>query len=324
MRTNASAKGVLDVELASKVATQVIVMFLLIAVGYICDKVGLVTKRGIKQMTDIVLLIVSPAVIIQSYNQEFDPNLAKNLGIAFVYATIAHAGMIVFSRFLFSKKNPGKYNIDRVCSIYTNSGFMGIPLILSVLGEEGVFYGSAFLALFNITLWTQGVAAIKGRQKEKAKPAAIAKQLLLNPGVIGILIGFLIFFTPISLPDPVGQAVGHIANLNTPLAMIVIGTYIARSNILQALKEIRIYYTSLIRLVVFPLLMIPIYLLLPSDSLVYLTNFIAMACPAAAATSMLAAKYGGDAIYASKIIAISTVLSVLTIPLMVIVIGFVL
>ena len=76
-------------------------MFLLIAVGYICDKVGLVTKRGIKQMTDIVLLIVSPAVIIQSYNQEFDPNLAKNLGIAFVYATIAHAGMIVFSRFLF-------------------------------------------------------------------------------------------------------------------------------------------------------------------------------------------------------------------------------
>ena len=298
-------------------------MFLLIAAGYICDKVGLVTRRGIKQMTDIVLLIVAPAVIIQSYNQEFDANLAKNLGISFIYATVAHIVMIILSKFLFSKKDPVKYGIDRICSIYTNSGFMGIPLMTSVLGPEGVFYGSAFLALFNLTLWTQGIAAIKGKQKEKVHPIAIIKQMFLNPGVIGILIGFLIFFTPISLPDAVGQAIGHIANLNTPLAMIVIGTYIARSNIFQALKEVRIYYTSFIRLIFFPLIMIPMYLLLPSDSLVYLSNFIAMACPVAAATSMLAAKYGGDAIYASKIIAISTILSIVTIPLVVIVIGYV-
>lgn len=298
-------------------------MFLLIAVGYICDKVGLVTRRGIKQMTDIVLLIVAPAVIIQSYNQEFDANLAKNLGISFIYATVAHIVMIILSKFLFSKKDPVKYGIDRICSIYTNSGFMGIPLMTSVLGPEGVFYGSAFLALFNLTLWTQGIAAIKGKQKEKVHPIAIIKQMFLNPGVIGILIGFLIFFTPISLPDAVGQAIGHIANLNTPLAMIVIGTYIARSNIFQALKEVRIYYTSFIRLIFFPLIMIPMYLLLPSDSLVYLSNFIALACPTAAATSMLAAKYGGDAIYASKIIAISTILSIVTIPLVVIVIGYV-
>lgn len=298
-------------------------MFLLIAVGYICDKVGLVTRRGIKQMTDIVLLIVAPAVIIQSYNQEFDANLAKNLGISFIYATVAHIVMIILSKFLFSKKDPVKYGIDRICSIYTNSGFMGIPLMTSVLGPEGVFYGSAFLALFNLTLWTQGIAAIKGKQKEKVHPIAIIKQMFLNPGVIGILIGFLIFFTPISLPDAVGQAVGHIANLNTPLAMIVIGTYIARSNIFQALKEVRIYYTSFIRLIFFPLIMIPMYLLLSSDSLVYLSNFIALACPTAAATSMLAAKYGGDAIYASKIIAISTILSIVTIPLVVIVIGYV-
>ncbi len=311
-------------ELASKVLTQVIVMFLLIAVGYICDKVGLVTRRGIKQMTDIVLLIVSPAVIIQAYNQDFNPTLAKNLGIAFLYAIISHVVMILLSRFLFSRKNPGKYHIDRVCSIYTNSGFMGIPLILSVLGDEGVFYGSAFIALFNIFLWTQGVSAIRGHREGPVKPKELAKQLLLNPGVIGILIGFLIFFTPLSLPDALGQAVGHIANLNTPLAMIIIGTYIARANILRALKEWRIYYTSFIRLIAFPLLMIPMYLLIPSDSLVYLANFIAMACPAAAATSMLAAKYGGDALYASKIIAISTVLSVLTIPLMVMVIGYIL
>ena len=298
-------------------------MFLLIAVGYICDKVGLVTRRGIKQMTDIVLLIVAPAVIIQSYNQEFDANLAKNLGISFIYATVAHIVMIILSKFLFSKKDPVKYGIDRICSIYTNSGFMGIPLMTSVLGPEGVFYGSAFLALFNLTLWTQGIAAIKGKQKEKVHPIAIIKQMFLNPGVIGILIGFLIFFTPISLPDAVGQAIGHIANLNTPLAMIVIGTYIARSNIFQALKEVRIYYTSFIRLIFFPLIMIPMYLLLPSDSLVYLSNFIALACPTAAATSMLAAKYGGDAIYASKITAISAILSIVTIPLVVIVIGYV-
>ena len=298
-------------------------MFLLIAVGYICDKVGLVTRRGIKQMTDIVLLIVAPAVIIQSYNQEFDANLAKNLGISFIYATVAHIVMIILSKFLFSKKDPVKYGIDRICSIYTNSGFMGIPLMTSVLGPEGVFYGSAFLALFNLTLWTQGIAAIKGKQKEKVHPIAIIKQMFLNPGVIGILIGFLIFFTPISLPDAVGQAIGHIANLNTPLAMIVIGTYIARSNIFQELKEVRIYYTSFIRLIFFPLIMIPMYLLLPSDSLVYLSNFIALACPTAAATSMLAAKYGGDAIYASKITAISAILSIVTIPLVVIVIGYV-
>ena len=165
------------------------------------------------------------------------------------------------------------------------------------------------------------MAVIRGHLEEAVKPKELAKQLLLNPGVIGILIGFLIFFTPISLPEALGQAMGHIANLNTPLAMIIIGTYIARANILRALKEWRIYYTSFVRLILFPLLMIPVYLLIPSDSLVYLSNFIAMACPTAAATSMLAAKYGGDALYASKIIAISTVLSVLTIPLMVMVIG---
>ena len=187
---------------------------------------------------------------------------------------------------------------------------MGIPLINGIYGDEGVFYLTAFYALFNIAVWTHGVIMMKGETGVRQVLKALA-----SPALIGIVIGAALFFLQISLPDVIKQALDYAGSMTTPLGMLVAGVTIAQTNLPGALKKLKIYYISALRLIIIPVLTIVLFLLFPFDETVMGVTVAAAACPAATICTMFAISFNKDSLYAGEIFAVSTVLSAVSLPL---------
>lgn len=175
--------------LVATVAVQVCIMFLLIVLGFIIKKCKLITKEGSKQLSDILLILVTPCVVIKAYQVDFEFELASGLLTAFIAATVINAVSILVSKLIFGRSRTPRGQIDQYCAAYSNCGFMAIPLLEAVLGAEGVFYGSAYLAVFNILNWTHGIYLYTQDRKSLS-----LKKILINPGVIGVVIGLALFF----------------------------------------------------------------------------------------------------------------------------------
>ncbi len=291
------------------VAIQVVIMFILIFVGFILAKNKLITETGAKQITNILLMIVTPCVLINAYQKEFEIEYAKGLLWAGLLALLIHAAAILIATPIFKKENSLKYRINIFCSIYSNCGFMAIPLMEAVLGKDGVFYGSVYLAVFTVLYWTHGVYVYTGSRSEVS-----FKKAFLNPGVLGTILSLLLFFLRIKLPYVLSQSVVYMAGLNTPLAMIVLGTYLVGINFAKSLKNGKLFLVVVLRLIVFPVISIAIARILNVSDEILRSIIIPSACPTAAVATLFAAKYNLDAKYASEIVAVSTLLSIITIP----------
>lgn len=298
-------------ELSSIVAMQVAIVFILIAVGFVLKKAGMIDDRGSKQLTNILLIIVTPCVLIKSYQTEFRTDLAKNLLWAAFFTVVIHVVMILISTLIFRKEPTKRYRINIFSAVYSNCGFMAIPLLSAVLPENGVIYGSAYLAMFNILYWTHGVCLYTGSRKSLS-----LKNAFINPGVIGTLLSLVLFVGRVELPRIIFEPVNYLAGLNTPLAMIVLGVYLANIDFKKTLKKVSIYVVALLRLIIFPIIAIVLAKVMHMDSDVAKAVLISAACPTATVTTLFAAKFGLDAEYASEVVSVSTVLSIVTIPLM--------
>ena len=305
-------------ELTSTVLFQVIVMLLLIAVGITAYRLKLVTEGGKKQISNLLLYIVMPAVILNAYRSEFNLRLVKGLLWSFFLAAVSHIVAIAVAYLLFHKKEDKQAALSRFCCIYSNCAFMAIPLIQSLLGETGVFYASAYITVFNLFSWTQGVIMLTGKTTKKDIGKAF-----LSPTVISVAIGLLVFFFQIPVPEIIGQPISYLAAVNTPLAMIVTGISIAQTDMLSCFTQLQTYKIVLVRNLLIPACVFLMTCFLPFDSMVLLCNLIEISCPTAAISVMFATKYRLDTAHASKIIALSTILSVLTIPLMVLLFQFI-
>lgn len=297
-------------ELSSIVAMQVAIVFILIAVGFVLKKAKMIDDNGSKQLTNILLFIVTPCVLIKSYQTEFRTDLAANILWAAFFTVIIHAVMIVISTLIFRKEPTKRYRINIFSAVYSNCGFMAIPLLSAVLPENGVIYGSAYLAIFNILYWTHGVCLYTGSRKSLS-----LKNAFLNPGVIGTILSLVLFVGRVELPRIIFEPVNYLAGLNTPLAMIVLGVYLANIDFKKTLKKISIYLVALLRLIVFPVIAIIISRVMRLDGDVAKAVLISAACPPATVATLFAAKFGLDAGYASEVVSVSTVLSIITIPM---------
>lgn len=289
---------------------QVIIIFLLIVVGFILGKLKIITEAGTKQITDVLLCLVTPAVVINAYQREFEPRLLKNLLMAFLLAVIIHFVAIVISTILFKKEPSNHYRVNRFASVYSNCGFMAIPLLSASLGADGVFFGSAYLMIFTILYWTHGVYVYT-----EDKNQISLKKAIFNPGVIGALISLVLFFSGIRFKGVFKETLEYIISLNTPLAMLVMGTFLTRINLKKTFTNFEIYKTALLRLVVIPLIFVVLLKILKVDINVSKAILISASCPIAANTTLFASKYNCDAGYAAEVVSFSTILSILTIPL---------
>ena len=280
--------------------------------GALLAKVKMLNNESIKGMTDLVLYIVTPCVIIKSFVREFDPSLTKKLLLSFTIAFLAHFGYIILSHLLLHSKMKSQEKVLRFGTVFANCGFMAIPLLQALIGDLGVFYGTAFIAVFNILVWSYGIVIMSGTVK-----SLTPKKLIINPGIIGTVIGLVIFFLNIPIPKIIFEPIAFLAALNTPLPMIIIGFHLAHSNLLNGLKNINTILSMILRLIVFPLSVLGVMYLCGIRGEVLVACTISASVPTAANTTMFASKYGADTSLSVSMVSLSTILSVITIPIIV-------
>lgn len=290
------------------VASQVVTLFLLMGVGFALAQLGRMGPDGVSQMAFLVLYIVTPCIIIKSFEVESSAALNRQL---LIFAAIYILAMVVYMLIAgrcFPHQNEMRQGPMRFALVYGNNGFMGLPLLLSILGPEAVIFGAVSTVVFNFLMWTHGVKTMGGR--------ITLRQVLVNPATIGFAVAILCFTTGWRPPEMVDKAVGFLSDLNTPLAMIVIGAQMAGADLKTSFTSLRLYGCAAFKLVLCPLL--PLLALLPFHlpPMLYCSCVIMCAVPTAGATGMLAQRFGRDTAVAAQLVTLSTLLSVLTLPLM--------
>lgn len=292
---------------------QVSVVFALIVIGYVLSASKIISKTGASDMSDILLTIVTPCVLINAYQTKLDMDSLQTLAMAFAVSIVLHIVMIVVSNLYFAGIKSKEYKkINTACGVYSNCGFMAIPLLAAAFGNKGVFYGSAYLAVFNCFVWTHGIHTYSdGIEKFRLK------KMILNPGIIGTVIAMTLYFLQIKLPAVLSSVVGYVADLNTPLAMLLLGSFLARTKILSTFRNPQIYAVSVLRLIIFPLIAIVIFMLIGADRTMSISVLISVSCPTAAIAALFAEKYNMDSAYAAQVSSVTTLYSLITIPVMV-------
>lgn len=310
---------------------QILIIFIIILIGVICYKTKLIDDTTNSKLSNILLMLVNPIVIFVSYQRDFSKELLEGLLISLLMSFAVHIVGILASYILIRKKRKQvivldkirikKYvdaenvEVERFAAIYANVGFMGIPLVNGIFGSEGVFYVTAAFTVFHILSWTHGVMMMSGEKNLNFKDFL---KKLINPTIIGIAVGLICFIFQIRVPDVVYQALSHIANLNTPFAMLIAGVTIGKSNIVKLFtKNLRIYYISLIRLLVVPLISVMMFFWLPINETVKITAILMSAVPTAAIGTLFAIKFNKNAVLAAEIFAVTTLLSIVTVPVII-------
>lgn len=294
---------------------QVLILFVMMGVGLFCGKKGIFNDTVMKGLTDLMLFIVTPCVIIHSFQREFDVTLLAGLGISCLVAAASQIGSIFIIHALIHDKEKSKECVYRFAAVFSNCGYMALPLLQLIVGDIGVFYGAAYIAVFNLILWTYGLVLMCGD-----KSMISVKKLVTNPGVACVFLGMVLFFLSVHLPDIIGTPIESIAALNTPVPMMIIGYYFTKCCWDVVLKDKKVYLAMALRLVVVP--MVTLWGMVwcglnQSCPDLFLSCVISCSAPAAAATTMFAARYQRDAVLASGTVSFMTAASIVTMPLIV-------
>lgn len=292
------------------VGNQVIILFVLIAVGFICAKVKLFDDKAVKGFTDFVLYVVTPCVIINSYQRQFDVSMLKGLLTTFTAAALSFAADILLAHIAIHDKDKKRERVLRFGAVFSNCGYMSLPLQNALLGSDGVFYGATYIAVFNIVLWTYGVVEMSGEKKYLS-----VKKMLLNPGIIGTVCGVALFLLSVRLPSVLAKPIEHLAALNTPVPMIIIGCRLAKTKI--RLRGYAVYVAIAVRLVAAPLIMLFGLYALGVRGNVLASLTIAASAPCAANTTMFSEKFGTDTSLSAALVSVTTIISVITMPFIV-------
>ena len=292
------------------VLLQIISLFLIMGVGFALGKTGLLTKKGTKEMSALILYGAAPCLMISSFQIEWDPDSLRSMGLTVLAIFVTFVVYIIISTFLYKKEPLDERLCMRMGSVYCNCGYMGIPLITAVLGDQAVLIPVLMIAVFNLLTFTHGVTLMGGRD------AFSLKKLLLNPPLIAIFVGAALMLLRVQLPAPLFKAMQSVGNLNSPLAMIVIGAQLAFADFSGIFSQARIYKVILVRNIIFPVL--GAFLLMPFglDRITYIALVILIGTPCAANTGILAERYDRSPSFAAQLVSASTLVSAITLPLM--------
>ncbi len=285
---------------------QVGTLFLLMAAGYVLGRKKWLSGEGITQISTILLYLVAPCIMIETLQIERTPEVIRTL----LAGTLVNVGFylaVIAASFLFFGRQPaGSRPVLRFGVSYGNVGFMGLPLLQAVLGEEAVLLCVINIVVFNIAQWSHGVAIMGGNFS--------ARRALLNPATVSAAAGMSLFLFSVRLPAPVLHSVGYFADLNTPLAMLVIGAQMSQADMKQIFMKPILYAGAAVKLILVPaataLLLLPFRL----DGLLYSVCVILAAAPSAGTTGIFAQRFGRDTATAAQLITLSTLLSAFTLP----------
>lgn len=294
------------------VSEQVIILFILLMVGVICTKAKFFTEECIAGISKFLLYTVTPCVIVNSFNREYDPSMLKGLGISFLVSLGVHILCILVVTLFLKDKDESRQIVLRFGTVFSNCGYMALPLQQAILGNDGVFYGAAFIAVFNLVNWTYGLFLMGGKETK-----ITAKKIFINPGVIGITVGLILFLTPLELPKLILTPVQHLAALNTPIPMLIIGYYMAKITSFSVLKDKKLVFAIFLRLIALPLAIFAILYLCGLRGTLFTSMVIATSAPTAANTVVFSSMFKRDSELAVTLVSLSTLFAVITMPLIV-------
>ncbi len=292
------------------VLTQVIILFILILLGVIFNKTKILNATGAKNITDIILYLVTPCVLIKSFIREYSSELFKNLLIGCLATLVAHIIFIIVSSLLIKDSDISRQKVLQFGAIFSNCGYMAIPLLQAVLGDDGVFYGATYIAIFHVITWSYGIF-LMGDGIKTITP----KKIFLNPGLIGFVLAFLVFVLQIPVPKIAFEPISYMASLNTPLPMIIIGYHLANSNILAGIKDLKLLFATVLKLVVFPIVVIFTFYLCGLRGTLPLALSICASAPTAAICTMFSAKFERATDVSATMVSITTIFSIISMPL---------
>lgn len=299
-------------ENVKQAATQVSILYIMIAIGFVCDKAKLFTEKAARMLVDFLLYIVVPCMLVRSFTKiELTRHNLLMFLLSLLLAFTTHFIAIALNLPFFRKKND-ENPIYKYASIYGNVGFMALPLASEILGDEGVFYCANGVIAFNIITFIHGIK-IMNRDGFKLN----LKNLVLNPGIISVIIGLPLFLLQVKLPVLIEQPMSYLAELNTPLAMLIFGTYLANTDLKTMFTDKKIYLAAFLKLLAMPLLCIGIYHICGVSGTLLVACAITACVPSANNTFMFASKYGRDTGLASKTVALVSLFSIITMPVVI-------
>lgn len=300
-------------ELSILLAGQIVTLFIYVASGYVSVKSGLFRSEDSKVISNMMVYICSPCMIVYSFQIELTKDKMQGILLAIAAAVLVHVLYIVWTALL--RKPLNLNNIERASLIYTNAGNLIIPLVGSVLGIEWVFYTNAFNIVQTLLIWTHGISLI-GQRKEMD-----LEKILVNPNIIATIAGFFFFAARIHIPEVIGKCLEGFGTMIGTAGMFVIGMVIGNMDLKWVFTRKRPYFVCFIRLVVYPVVIAVIFALIARLGIhkdakqILLVVFLASAAPAAAMVTQLAQIYDADSKYASVINVMSVIFCIITMPL---------
>ncbi|MDR0989923.1 MAG: AEC family transporter [Propionibacteriaceae bacterium] len=296
-------------------AQQVVIMFALMAIGVVATKLGWLSSKVMPGLTNILVYFVTPAVILQAFHRPFDLDRFRDFGLVLGIDVISYLLLIAIVYLLFNRRlvaDTDRRRALRFGSIYSNAGFLGIPLAQALLGPDGVFFAVVFVVAFNFFVWTHGFGMFP-RPPGTTRRHQLT-QFLGNPNFLGLLVGLVLFIGSIPLPNLVVEGLGYVAAMNAPLSMIIIGVSLAALSWRDLFADGWTWVGTAVRNLLLPLICLGLLTFVPLDETTRLAILIPLACPVAAFLVMFSVMRRLDTSFATRYLFVSTLMSVITIP----------
>lgn len=296
-------------EVLTIIVEQLLQMFIVVLFGFMLAKKGILNGATQEEIAQMLTRFIVPLTLILAFQQPFDREQLIGLGWAFIGALLIFLTRILWARYGFR----GADKIDRYATIFSNSVFVGIPIIFPILGYEGILYLSMYLIVSGTLQYTYGIWSLsEGKEKITLKSA------VTNPGILGTATGLTLYLFQIQLPEVIFNSLDTIAGLSSPLGIILLGGYLARSNFKEVFFTWRNYWVITQRLIITPILGFLVLWLLPIDNpTIILTLAIVNCTPTAVNTAVFSQIFGGDYEYGARLVILSSIFSMLTMPFLI-------
>lgn len=292
---------------------EIVVLFIIMGCGLVLGKRNLIDERMSNKMSTLVLSFTFPLLIISSMDREFDRSMFRNSVILVAFsAIICLVLLLIIELEVRLRKNPpDTMSVRHFTTMFGNASFMGIPVLSALYGADGVFYAAVMNVVFNFFMFSYGIFILCRSQHPNLR------KIFLNPGFLGTVIGLVLFLTPLSLPYVLSRPISWCGEMTIPLALLVAGSIVSRNKLREIVRPASVWYISLIRIALFPAVMIPVLLVLKVEPYLISMLVIVFATPAPLTAGAFANTYGGNAFFASKVVVLSNLLSLITMPILI-------
>lgn len=285
------------------------VLILYLLVGMYARKKKIITQENIQKFIDLVLTLLMPCMIFQSFNRDLTIELISQALVLILVGFGVGIVSIFLGKILYRKYEPEKRSIMQYATLVNNAGFAGLPMTEGIFGDLGLFYASLAIIPNRIYMWSAGISLFTETELKQR-----IKNVALNPNIIAVALGLIRAFCGFKLPLPLDKAMTNMGNIVAPLSMIIVGAILAEVE-WKTLFDLDVLYLAVIRLIALPVLVGVVLRFIPIDRTAAGVELILTSMPAGTTTALMAAKYGADVKFASKCVFVTTVLSLVTVPL---------